>query len=130
MVTTGSEDAWQRKAYISIESSSTVKMQYEALTETIDIDMGERDLDKIDLLNLGQITKHGALGICTVTFEGYPLQAGTSDTSGATRGTPKSGVSTGYWELLASSGHADTSQPLDLDLSNTLTRYRLAILWT
>ncbi len=127
---TGSEDAWQRQAFISIESSSTVKMQYEALTETIDIDMGERDLDKIDLLNLGQIPKHGAIGICTVTFEGYPLQAGTSDTSGATRGTPKGGLAKGYFELFANAGHSDTSQPLDLDMSLTLSRYRVAILWT
>ena len=130
MVTTGSEDAWQRKAFISIESSSTVKMQYEALTETIDIDNGERGFDMIQLLNLGQIPKHGPLGVFTITFEGYPLQAGTADTSGATRGTPKGGLSTGYWELFSDAGHADTSQPLDLDMTNTLTRYRVAILWT
>ena len=55
---TGSEDAWQRTAYISIENSSTVKLQYEALTETLDIDMAERELDKIDLLNLGQIPRN------------------------------------------------------------------------
>jgi hypothetical protein len=130
MVTTGSEDAWQRKAYISVESSATVKMQYEAMTETIDIDMSERDIDKIDLLNLGQITKHGQPGICTITFEGYPLYAGTSDTSGATRGTPKGGLATGFWEFFANAGHSDTAQPLDLDMSNTLTKYRVAILWT
>ena len=44
---TGSEDAWQRVAFISIESSATVKNQYQALTETVDIDVGERDLEII-----------------------------------------------------------------------------------
>lgn len=127
---TGSEDAFQRGAFISVESSSTVKMQYEALSETIDIDTGERGMDVITLLNLGQIPKHTAPGICTITFEGYPMQVGTSDTSGGTRGTPKGGVATGYWELFANAGHADTTQALDLDMSNTLTPYRVAILWT
>ncbi len=130
MATTGSEDAWQRKAFISIESSSTVKMQYEALSETIDIDNGERGFDMITLLNLGQIPKHGALGVFTITFEGYPLQAGTADTTGATRGTPKGGLAKGYWELFSNAGHADTAQALDLDMTNTLTRYRVSILWT
>ncbi len=124
---TGSENAWQRTALISIENSSTVKLQYEALTETIDIDMGERDLDKINLLNLGQIPKHGAVGICTITFEGYPLQAGTADTS---KGTASGGVATGYFDAFANVQNSDSSSELDIDLSNTLTRYRIAILWT
>lgn len=130
MVTTGSESAWQRKAYISVENTTLVKLQYEALTETIDIDMGERDLDVINLLNLGQIPKHGQIGICTITFEGYPLQAGTADTSGATKGTPSGGLATGYFDTFASSQNVDSSSELDIDMSNTLTRYRVAILWT
>lgn len=130
MVTTGSEDAWQRKAYISVENTTLVKLQYESLSETIDIDMGERDLDVVNLLNLGQIPKHGAVGICTITFEGYPLQAGTADTSGATRGTLSGGIASGYFDAFASSQNVDSASELDIDMSNTLTRYRVAILWT
>jgi len=129
-VTTGSENAWQRKAFISVESTSLIKLQYESMTETIDIDMGERDLDVVNLLNLGQIPKHGAIGICTITFEGYPLQAGTADTASATVGTPSSGVATGYFDTFASTQNVDSSSELDIDMSNTLTRYRVAILWT
>jgi hypothetical protein len=127
---TGSEDAWQRVAYISVENSSTVKLQYEALTETIDIDNGERELDVINLVNQGQIPKHGAMGITTITFEGYPLQAGTADTAGATRGTPSGGLATGYFDAFASVQNTDSASQLDIDISNTLTRYRVAILWT
>lgn len=134
MVTTnGSFDSWQRKAYVSVESGTValpVKMQYEALSETIDIDMGERDYDKIDLLNLGQIAKHGPMGICTVTLEGYPLYAGTFDASGATRGTPKSGIAQSYWEVFAQVGHMDTSDPIENTITNDVTRYRVSILWT
>lgn len=116
---TGSEDAWQRQALICIDDGTST-MTMEALSETIEIDMGERDLDKIDLLNLGQIPKHGAIGITTVTFEGYPLQAGTAS----------AGAATGFFDMFASKPVADNSQPLDIDMSNTLTRYRIAILWT
>ena len=131
--TTGSEDAWQRIAFVSVESGTSaapIHMTYQALTETIDIDMGERDLDVINLLNLGQIPKHGPVGICTVTLEGYPLQAGTSDQSTVSGTSKTSGLAKGYFEAFANAGHADTSQPLDLDMSNTLTRYRLSVLWT
>ncbi len=130
MVTTGSEDAWQRKAYISVETSATIKLQYEALTETIDIDTGERDLDVVNLLNLGQLPKHGAPGITTITFEGYPQQAGTFSTSGATRGTPGGGISNAYWDAFANVQNTDTSGEQDIDMATTLSRYRIAILWT
>jgi len=126
----GSYDAWQRHAYVSIESSSTVKMQYEALTASINIEIGERSVDIIDLLNMGQIMKYGPVGMTTITLEGYPLYAGTANTSGATRGTPTGGKSEGYWELFADIGHTDTAQPLNISMTNNATRYRIAILLT
>ena len=129
-VTTGSWDAWQRRAYISVENSSTVKLQYEALTETIEFDVGERAMDMITLLNLGQIPKFGPIGITTVTIEGYPIYAGTNDTAGATRGTPSGGSATGYWDAFADVQNETATGEMDVDLSNTLTRYRLAILLT
>lgn len=117
---TGSEDAWQRECLIEVTSGSTKIIRLTALTETVDIDNGERDLDKIDLVNIGQIPKHGAVGITTITFEGYPLQAGTATTS----------TGTGMFDMFASNAIIDSGQPLDIDLSATLTKYRVAILWT
>ena len=116
---TGSEDAWQRQAIVEItDGSSTMAM--ETLTETIDIDMGEREIDIINLINLGQIPKHGAIGITSVTIEGYPLQAGSAGT----------GTAYGFWDIFASKPVVDNSQPLDVDISNTLTRYRVAVMMT
>ena len=115
----GSDDAWQRNAVIEI-SDGTTAVDIQALTETIDIDMGERDLDKIDLVNLGQIPKHGAVGITTITFEGYPQQAGTA----------AAGTGTGFFDMFASKPAVDSSGELDVDMSNTLTRYRVAVLWS
>lgn len=116
---TGSFDAWERNALITVDDGTTaVNMQ--AITETIDIDVGERDYDKIDLLNLGQIAKHGPMGICTVTFEGYNLQAGTA----------AAGTATGFWDFFADKPAMDASDPLTNTITNTVTRYRVAILWT
>jgi len=116
---TGSEDAWQRQAIIEVTDGTSI-MAMQALTETIDIDLGERDLDKIDLLNLGQIPKHGAVGITGVTIEGYPLQAGSAAT----------GTGYGFFDIFANKPVTDASQPLDIDMSNTLTKYRVAVMWT
>ena len=117
---TGSEDAWQRQCLIEVTSDSSHIVRLHAMSETVDIDMGERDLDKIDLLNLGQIPKHGAVGITTVTFEGYPLEAATETTS----------TGDGFFDIFASAPLASGTQPADIDMSNTLTRYRVAVLWT
>ncbi len=116
---TGSEDAWQRQALIAIDDGTST-MTMEALTETIDLDIGERGFDMIALINLGQIPKHSAIGITTITIEGYPLQAGSAS----------AGAAGGFWEFFANKPVTDASQPLDIDISNTLTKYRVALLWT
>lgn len=115
----GDYDSWQRKALITVDDGTTA-VNMHALTETIDIDMGERDYDKIDLLNLGQIAKHGPMGITTVTFEGYVLQAGTAS----------AGTATGFWDLFADKPAMDNSDPLTNVITNIVTRYRVSILWT
>ena len=124
VVNYGDYDAWQRHALITVEDDDTA-VQIQALTETIDIDIGERDLDKIDLLNLGQIPKHGSIGLTTVTFEGYSLQAGTA----------AAGTATGFWDLFAQKPamvgtDASAADPLTNAITNDVTRYRVSILWT
>jgi len=124
---TGSEDAWQRQCLITVDDG-TNGFNWHALTETVDIDMGERDLDKIDLMNLGQIPKHGAIGITTVTFEGYAMEAGTHGSGDSS--PPCGAAATGFWDVFADVPKKDTSEPQAVAISNTLTRYRVAILWT
>lgn len=116
---TGSEDAWQRQCLIEVSDGTSV-MTLMAEVETINIEGGEREKDKIDLVNLGQIPKHGGLAPFTVTFEGYPLYGGSA----------AAGAIDGFWEIYANKPVADGSQPLDTDLSNVLTKYRVSILWT
>ncbi len=121
--TFGDYDAWQRHALISIDDGTTAYNMH-ALTETIDIDQGERELDLLNLLNLGQIPKHGGHGLTTVTFEGYALEAGSISAGGA------SVAATGFWDIFAEIPRKDTSEPIQVSISNEVTRYRVAILWT
>jgi hypothetical protein len=125
----GDYDAWQRHALITIDDG-TYHVDMHALTETIEIDIGERDLDVINLLNLGQIPKHGNIGLTTVTFEGYAKEAGTSDASGS--------AATGVFDIFAYkptrylTGGTDTDlgEAQEIPITNHVARYRVAILWT
>ena len=115
----GSEDAWQVRALITVEDDD-IAVQIHALSEDIEIDTPEREYDKVDLLDDNQIPKHGGLGICTVTINGYTLEAGTAS----------AGTATGFWDLFADKPAMDVSDPLTNTITNTRTRYRVSILLT
>lgn len=113
-------NAWQETALVSIAQQSGTDATFQALTETIDIDQGEKDFEAIPLLNGGRLEKLTPETETTVTIEAYPLYAGSGDISAAT-------TISGFVDLL----HAeDTSQPLEITSTRARTRYRLAILWT
>ena len=120
----GSEDAWQVRALITVDDGSTA-VNLQAISEDIEIDMPEREYDKIDLLDDNQMPKHGGLGICTVTINGYTLEAGTIT----------AGAATGFFDIFAegpdlNGSGISLSQPIAVTISNVRTRYRVAILLT
>ena len=119
MVNTGSEDAWQVRAAISVDDG-TNHMVLQALTEDVEADLSERELDKIDLLDDNQIPKHGGLAVAMITLKGYPLYAGTA----------QRGQAEGYWDIFADKPVMDNAQPLTNTITNTRTRYRVSILMT
>ncbi len=115
----GSEDAWQVRALITVEDDSTA-VQIHALSEDIEVDPPERPYDKKDLLSDNQIPVHSGLGICTITINGYTLEAGTA----------AAGTGTGFWDIFADKPAMDASDPLTNTITNTRTRYRVSILLT
>ena len=119
MVLTGSEDAWQVRALITVDDGTTA-VNIQALSEDIEIDPSEREFDKIDLLSDNQIPKHGGLGVISITINGYALEAGTTS----------AGTATGFWDIFAEKPAKDASDPISVTLSNVRTRYRVAILLT
>ena len=115
----GSEDAWQVRALITVDDGTTA-VQIHALSEDVEVDTPEREYGKIDLLDDNQIPKHGGLGICTITINGYTLEAGTAS----------AGTGTGFWDIFADKPAMDASDPLTNTITNTRTQYRVSILLT
>ena len=111
------DDAWMEKCLIAISSEGGSDVQFAAVTETVDFDIGEKGIEGIALVNGGRVTKFNPEGDTTVTFEAYPLEAGT--VSGA--------VGTGFFDLMHT---VDTSQPIRVVNDHTRTKYRILVLWT
>ena len=111
------DDAWQEKCLIAVSLIGGSDIAFGGLTETVDIDMGEKDIEGIPLVNGGRVTKWTPEGDTTVTFEAYPLQAGTD--------TGTTGL--GFFDLM---NVVDASVPIRVLNSRTRNKYRVLILWT
>lgn len=113
-------DLWQETALVSITAQSGTDVIFQALTETIDIDLGAKDFDQIVLANGGRLSAYTPETETTITLEAYPLEVGSEDISAATTGS-------GFFDLL----HAeDTTQPLSIDNTRTRNQYRMSVMWT
>lgn len=114
-----SEGAWSETALITITkyvAAGGTDVEFAALTETIDIDLGDKDIDIIANLKGGRFIKKIPAAGTTVTFEGYPVDI---DSAGGT------GVS-----QMFHGGTWDTSEPMAVTNSISRDLFRLAILWT
>lgn len=111
------KDAWMEQCLVAITVQGGTAVAFASLTETVDIDMGSKDIEGIPILNGGRVTKWNPEGDTTVTFEAYPIEAGTD--SGAT--------GKGFFDLLHS---ADATQPISITNNHTRNKYRVALCWT
>ena len=100
---------------ISVQAGSDV--QFAAITETVDFDIGEKDIEGVALANGGRVTKWTPEGDSSITFEAYPLEAGTSSGS----------AGTGFFDLLHT---ADASAPIRVTNDKNRDKYRVLVLWT
>ena len=112
--------AWSETALVAISGQSGTDVQFACITETIDVDIGDKDFDAIATLCGGRLVKFTPQETTTITFEAYPVQAGTEDMIAATTGT-------GFFDLMNT---LDTSNPLAYSVDRTRTKYRVAIMWT
>jgi len=111
------DDAWMETCLVAITKINGDDVNYQSLTETVDIDLGEKDIEQIHLLNGGRVTKFTPESETTITLEAYPLEAGTDD------GT----TGKGFFDLLHTQ---DTEQPIVIRNTRTRNKYRIALLWT
>lgn len=110
-------DAWLIEALVAISKQGGSDVEFATLTETVDIDQGDKDFDVIVNLSGGRITKFTPEEPTTTTLEAYPLDAGTdSGTTGQ-----------GFFDLLQD---FDASEPQDISATRTRNKLRQAIMWT
>jgi len=117
MAATATDDSWMEECLISISKIGGSDVSFAALTESVDFSLGEKDIEGIPLLNGGRVTKWSPEGDSSVTFEAYPLQAGTS---GGTAGT-------GFFDLLHT---VDSVVPIRIVNDRNRDKYRCLFLWT
>jgi len=111
------DDAWMEECLIAISAEGGSDVQFAALTETVDIDDGDKDIEGVALVNGGRVTKWNPEADTTITFEAYPLQAGTdSGTTGL-----------GFHDLMHTQ---DAITPIRIVNDHTRTKYRVLLMWT
>lgn len=108
--------AWSESCLITITKKGGSNVEFAALTETVDIDMGDKDIEAIATISGGRLIKKIPQEVTTITFEGYPVDI---DSAGGT------GVA-----QMFEGGTWDTSEPLQADASRSRDLFRVAILWT
>ena len=111
------DDAWMETCLIAISIQGGSDIQFASVTETIDFDIGEKDIEGVALVNGGRITKFTPEGDSSITFEAYPLQAGTD--TGA--------VGLGFYDLMHS---VDASVPIRVTNDRDRDKYRVLVMWT
>ena len=72
-------DAWMEECLIGISKIGGEEVQFASITETVDFDIGEKDIEGVALVNGGRVTKWTMEGDSSITFEAYPLESGASD---------------------------------------------------
>ncbi len=117
MTAAATDDAWMETCLIAISIAAGSDIQFAGLTETVEFDIGEKDIEGVPLVNGGRVTKWTPEGDSTITFEAYPLQAGTQ--TGA--------AGKGFYDLMHS---VDSSVPIRITNDRDRDKYRVLVLWT
>ena len=113
-------DLWSETALIAIAAQAGTDVKFASITETVDIDFGDKDFDVIATLSGGRLVKFNPQEPTSITLEAYPLDAGTTGFTTATTGA-------GFFDLMTT---YDTAQPLVFANDHNRNKFRIAILWT
>ena len=111
------DGAWSETALVSIAAQAGTDVKFASITETVDIDIGDKDFDVIATLSGGRLVKFTPQEPTTITLEAYPIQAGTD--------TGTTGL--GFFDLMHTQ---DASVPIRITNDRTRSKYRVLVLWT
>ena len=115
--------AWSETCLIDITPKGSTAVQFAALTETVDIDQGDKDIEQVVNLKGGRIVKKTPQDLTTITFEGYAV--GVNAVTGASDLGPSQFFN-------ASNTTFDTTETTGIISTPTIGRllYRVCIMWT
>lgn len=109
-------DTFSETCLVAIQKTGSNAVEFYSISETVKVEVGEKPVDFIAILNGGRLAKFSPQEPTTITLEAYPVEAGTD--SGTT--------GNGFFDLL---GTADASEPLSIPLDRVRTKVRCTILW-
>jgi len=110
-------ETWSELANVGITVLDGSEVQFATITETVDIDLGDKDFDAIATLKGGRLVKFNPQDVTTITLEAYPLEAGTD-----TGSTGK-----GFFDLMNTQ---DASQAQTISVDHQRDQYQIVVLWT
>lgn len=113
-------DTWSETALVSIAAQGGTDVKFGCITETVDIDFGDKDFDVISTLCGGRLVKFNPQEPTSITLEAYPLDAGTTGFTTATTGA-------GFYDLMTT---YDATQPVLFPVDHNRNKFRVAIMWT
>jgi hypothetical protein len=73
-------DEWTEIAYVAISDSSKNQYQFGALTDSIELGLGARDIESVALVNAGRVVKFTPDADSEITLELYPVGISSDDT--------------------------------------------------
>lgn len=114
-------DSWTEIAYVTITEQAGTDVDFCSISESIDIDEGERPLETTYTLCGGKIVRLMPQEDTTVTLTAYPVEAGSTGTVGK-------GFHDMFYDSVTES--ATTGEIVVDNTAGTRKKYRLAILWT
>lgn len=110
--------AWSETCLISITPLSGTEVQLAAMTETVDIDLGDKDIEQVPTLIGGRVIKKVPQDITTLTFEGYPIGISSASNKGLSQ----------FFHMTNAATY-DTTEPLVVNASLGRDLFRVSILW-
>ena len=114
---TDAPDAWTETALINLNDGTTDSIIH-TITETIDIDQGDKPMESIPTIAGGRLKKFSPQEDTSITFEGYPIAIG--DKTAATQ----EGL-----DLFFNAG-TDSTAPFSASASRSRTTFTVTIMWT
>jgi hypothetical protein len=110
-------ESWQEVAILTIKNGST-KTNFALLTESFEVNNGEKAVEGLATVSGGRIMKWTPEGDTEVTCKIVPVGVGKSNDTTAD----------GFWGLFQPG--AGTTDPIMASSSKTRTLYSVAIMWT